>query len=191
MTRTRALISALGLSLALVACGGSDDGGNAEVAGGQSADTAAPDGGTAAPDDGSDDGSSGGTELCTAVTAETVASTLGIEITEARPLTVGERFRIEDDGKPSCAYVMTNSFFAVSAQVTSCETYAGIAADTVFPMESFPGVGDEAFATPDQITAGNVTKLIAKSGDTCMIVDYSTSATPDQATTLTNALLGT
>lgn len=191
MTRTRALISALGLSLALVACGGSDDGGNAEVADGQSADTAAPDGGTAAPDDGSDDGSSGGTDLCATVTAETVASTLGIEIVEARPLTVGERFRIEDDGTPSCSYVMENTLFAVSAETTTCETYAAIAADTVFPIEPFPGVGDEAFATPDQITAGNVTKVIAKSGDTCMIINLFTSATPDQATALANALLGT
>jgi hypothetical protein len=191
MRRTRALISALGLSFALVACGGSGDSG-----GGSTSDeaTVTSPADTAASDDDSseesDDGSTSGADLCSEVTGEMVSSTLGIEIVETRPLTMGERFRIEDDGTPSCGYVMQNTFFAMSAETTACETYAAIAADTVFPMEPFPGVGDEAFATPDQITSGNVTKVIARSGDTCMIVNYSTSATPDQATTLTNALLG-
>jgi hypothetical protein len=192
MTRTRALIIVLGLSLALVACGGSDDGRDASTTDGAAETVPA---GTATSDDGSGEESDGGStstsDLCATVTGETVASTLGIEIVEARPLTVGERFRIEDDGTPSCSYVMENTLFAVSAETTKCETYAAIAADTVFPIEPFPGVGDEAFATPDQITAGNVTKVIARSGDTCMIINLFTSATPDQATALSNALLGT
>ncbi|WP_208028773.1 DUF3558 family protein [Rhabdothermincola sediminis] len=185
--KTRTLALLIAGSLGLAACSGSSNS-SSSTSTTSSSNTAESAASTSGGSSGGSESSASSRDLCAEVTAAEVASLLGEQIVEAKPVSSGSRAETGFNG-PSCAYTTANGLGGAQAETISAEKYTAMTRDSITPVEALAGLGDSAFVAKD-VTGQSVIRVFTAKGDDHWFIEIFRGTTPDKATQLAEMILG-
>lgn len=186
--KTRTLALLLAGSLGLAACSGSSSSSSSTSTTSSSNATESSASTSGGSSGGSESAAGSSRDLCAEVTAAEVASLLGEQIVEAKPVSSGDRAETGFNG-PSCAYTTANGLGGAQAETISAEKYTAMTRDSITSVEALAGLGDSAYVAKDA-TGQSVIRVFTAKGDDHWFIEIFRGTTPDKATQLAEMILG-